>query len=436
MLQHQRELERKHERESTLPAGFRQRLGVAPVDAGSDSCGKMAADMSHHPVVIIGGGFAGVYTAQGLLKRNIPVTLVSETNHFTFTPLLHEVATGSLIAHDAVFEYESFFHSKLFRFVRARVTGLDRQAREVLVGNERIPYRYLVIATGSTTNFYSMKGTEYAYTLKSIEDAIKLKRAMLMHAQDADRHVAVTVVGGGPTGLELIFDIHQFLGDLKRKSRAADYDLRLVHATDTFCKGGGDRIQGYIAKALKRAKIEVQCGALATAITSDSVKTSVGTFHSDVTVLCAGVRPNTDFLKGTLALDPQGHIQVAPSLRSLQDPHVFALGDVITMNGTPVPKLAQTAVRETNVAVGNIARLWQNRSADLKPYKPKVIGTLFSLGFGDGVGTIGPVLVKGVLAWYLWRTVYLFKTPGLWNKLRVAFSWTLGLFQGRNFNEI
>lgn len=377
-----------------------------------------------------------MYTAQGLLKRHIPVTLVSETNHFTFTPLLHEVATGSLIAYDAMFEYESFFNSKHFRFVRGRVTGIDRQAREVLVGDERLAYRFLVLATGSTTNFYSIKGTRHAYTLKTIEDAVKLKRAILARAQDADRHVAVTVVGGGPTGLELIFDIHQLLKDLRRTSRAADYDLRLVHATDTFCKGGGDRIQGYISKALKRTKIEVACNAMAQTITQDSVETSAGTFHSDVTVLCAGVRPNTDCLKGALELDPQGHIPVVSTLQSLEDPRIFALGDVIAIDGAPAPKLAQTAVREANVAADNIARLLKNQHAELRSYQPKVIGMLFSLGYGDGVGTIGPILVRGVLAWYLWRTVYLFKTPGLWNKLRVAFSWTLDLFQGRNLTEL
>lgn len=392
--------------------------------------------MSTHPVVIVGGGFAGVYCAQELLKRGASVTLVSETNHFTFTPLLHEVATGSLIAYDATFEYESFFHSKRFRFVRGKATGIDRQAREVLVGDERIAYRVLVLATGSTTNVYTIKGTQHAYTLKSIEDAVKLKRAILTRAQDADRHVAVTVVGGGPTGLELIFDIHQMLRDLKRKSRAADYDLRLIHATDTFCKGGGDRIQGYIARALKRTKIEVVCQALATEITSDSVVTSAGTFHSDVTVLVAGVRPNTDFLKGFFTLDPQGHVPVAVTLRSLEDPHVFALGDLITIDGTPPPKLAQTAVRQAKVAADNIVALGKDERAVLRGYRPTVIGMLFSLGYGDGVGTIGPFLVKGVLAWYLWRTVYLFKTPGPWNKLRVAFTWTLGLFQGRNFSEL
>ncbi|TAL51071.1 hypothetical protein EPN81_00965 [Patescibacteria group bacterium] len=392
--------------------------------------------MSQHPVVIVGGGFAGVYTAQALLKRKIPVTLISETNHFTFTPLLHEVATGSLITHDVIFEFESFFHSKLFRFIRGRVEGIDREAREVMLGEEKIPYRFLVIATGSTTNLYSIKGTEHAYTLKSIEDAVKLKRAILSRAQDADRHVAITVVGGGPTGLELIFDIDQMLDDLKRKNRTADYDLRLIHATDVFCKGGGERIQRYIARALRRAKIEVVCNAHAQAMTPDSVETTVGSFHSDVTVLCAGVRPNTDVFSGVLELDAQGHIPVSTTLQTIKDSHIFALGDVISLANQPVSKLAQTAVREAVIVARNIARLSHNAHATLAVYQPRVIGMLFSLGYGNGVGTIGRSIVKGVMAWYIWRTVYLFKTPGLSNKLRVAFSWTLGLFKGRDLSEL
>jgi NADH:ubiquinone reductase (H+-translocating) len=392
--------------------------------------------MSQHPVVIVGGGFAGVFTARSLLKRRIPVTLISETNHFTFTPLLHEVATGSLIAHDVMFEYESFFRSTKFRYIRGRASGIDRTSKEVIVGDERIAYRYLVIATGSTTHYYSMKGTQHAYTLKSIEDAVKLKRAMISKAQDSEREVAVTIVGGGPTGLELVFDVHQLLKDLKRKNRSAEYHVRLVHSTNVFCRGGGEDMQSYIAHALHRAKIELVCNAYAQVITPDTVETSVGSFHSDVTVLCAGVRPNTDLFKGQLTLDEQGHIPVATSLQTLEDPHVFALGDVIAIADQPVPKLAQTAVREAEVAAQNIARLWHNHHAILSPYHPKILGMLFSLGYGDGVGTIGPVMVKGVPAWYIWRTVYLFKTPGLWNKLRVAFSWTLGLFQGRNLNEL
>lgn len=392
--------------------------------------------MKHHPVVIVGGGFAGVFTAKELLKRNIPVTLISETNHFTFTPLLHEVATGSLISQDAAFDYEGFFHSKKFQFIRGRMTGLDREKKEISVGEGKVPYRYLVLAVGSTTNFYNMKGGEHAFVLKSIEDAVKLKKAILVHAQDASRHVSVSVVGGGPTGLELVFDIERMLRALKHKQGGSDYDVRLIHSTREFCRGGGDRIQNYIAQALKNAQIDVVCNTFAEGMTSDEVHTSSGPFHSDVTVLTAGVRPNTDFLKKDLVLDEHGHIPVHASLQSLEDPSIFALGDIIAIDEVPVPKLAQLAVREAPVVAENIKRLLHSKKTPLKRYQPKLLGMLFSLGYGDGIGTIGPLVVRGPLAWYLWRTVYLFKTPGLGNKLRVAFTWTIGLFQGRNLSEI
>lgn len=393
--------------------------------------------MSTHPVVIVGGGFAGVSTAKELLKRGVHVTLVSQTNHFTFTPLLHEVATGSLIAHDATFEYEGFFHDRKLRFVRERVVRIDRQAKEVVLeGGGRVVYAFLVVAVGSTTNRYDIKGAHNAFELKSIEDALALKRGILARAQDLKRHVSVTVVGGGPTGLELIFDIDRMLRALKRRARGSDYDLRLVHATDVFCRGGGERVQAYIARALKRAKIEVVCNAQALEIGESNVTTSAGVFHSDVTVLTAGVRPNTDAFAKDLALDARGHIPVHPSLQTIEDSHVFAVGDVIAIDGAPVPKLAQTAVRQAVIAARNIARLRQDKQAELVPYRPSVFGMLFSLGYGDGVGTIGPIIVKGAFAWYIWRTVYLFKTPGIWNKLRVAFSWTMDLFQGRNLTEL
>jgi NADH dehydrogenase len=389
----------------------------------------------HKPVVIIGGGFAGVFTAKHLLSRNIPVVLISETNHFTFTPLLHEVATGALISHDATFEYEHFFHSKPFRFIRGRVTSIDREQKQILIGGNKLDYDFLIIATGSVTNFYSMTGVEHAFVLKNIDDAIALKRAILTRAQDVDRHVSVSVVGGGPTGLELIFDIDKMLRALKKKDPQANYDLRLIHATDIFCRGGADAVQQYIAQALQKAGIDVLCGVSAQGVTPSEVQTTAGSFHSDVTVICAGVKPNTDVFKNTLKLDERGHIPVYNTLQSVEDVSIFALGDVISINNEPVPKLAQTAVREAKILAENIVRLQKSPQAQLKSYQPKVLGMLFSLGYGDGVGTIGSVVVKGIFAWYLWRTIYLFKTPGLNNKLRVAFSWTMNLFQDRNLTE-
>jgi len=392
--------------------------------------------MKKDPVVIIGGGFAGVYTAKELLKRNLPVLLISKTNHFTFTPLLHEVATGSLISHDVIFEYESFFKEKHFQFARGLVENIDLKKRTVSVEAEKIAYSQLVLALGATTNHWNIKGTDKAFTLKNVEDAVKLKKAILETAQNIDQHASVTVVGAGPTGLELVFDIQLMLESLKKRNENLHFTVRLIDSRKAVCSMGSKSVDGYIARALKKAGIEVVCGAYAQEITSDKIITTEGEFASDVTVLCAGVRPNTDVFKKILKLDDRGHIIVNSHLQVLDDPSVFAIGDAISIDGEPVPKLAQIAVREAPVVAANIARIHYGSRELTRTYTPKVLGTLFSLGFGDGVGQIQGRVVKGVLAWYLWRTVYLFKTPGLGNKLRVAFSWTLGLFQGRNLTEL
>ncbi|MBI5794277.1 FAD-dependent oxidoreductase [Candidatus Uhrbacteria bacterium] len=388
----------------------------------------------NEPVVIIGGGFAGVYVARELLRRREPVTLVSETNYFTFTPLLHEVATGSLLSHDIVFEYESFFHDPRFRFIRGQAIQVDREKRLVHVDGQEEPYATLVIATGATTNFYSIKGAESAFVLKNVEDAIALKHALISEVQEEDRTVAVNVIGGGPTGIELVFEIAQLYQALLLKQPETRVTLRVIHAGKGLCSNDERRVQSYIGNAMTASGIEVVCEAHAERISQTEVGTNKGTFPSDVTILCAGVRPNTDWARGSLALDEHSHVPVNHFLQTVQDEHVFALGDVAAVDGVPLPKLAQTAVREARLVAHNIVEHQRHRA--MKGYTPHVMGTLFSLGFGDGVGKIGPVVVKGRVAWFLWRTVYLFKTPGLWNKLRVAFTWTLGLFQGRNLTEL
>ena len=257
---------------------------------------------------------------------------------------------------------------------------------------------------------------------------------MLSRAQSADERVQVTVVGGGPTGVELAFDMAMMLAAVKKKAPALEWGVRLVHAKETFCRLDDDGIQGYIRRAMDRVGIEVVCGAKATGLKDGVLETTVREFDSDVTVMAAGVRPNTDVFADDLELDARGHVPVNASLQYVHDQHVFALGDIAAIDGEPIAKLAQTATREARVVAQNIQRMFADEA--LLTYEPKVIGMLFSLGFGDGIGRIGGRMIKGWFAWWLWRTVYLMKTPGFSNKLRVAFSWTLDLFGGRNLVEL
>jgi NADH dehydrogenase len=388
-----------------------------------------------HPIVVVGGGFAGVYATKELLKRGQRVLMISSTNHFTFTPLLHEVATGSLTSHDISFEYETFFQSDRFEFLRATVEKIDPKAKKVLVEGEKIRYAALVLATGATTNFYKMTGVKHVHVLKTTEDAVHLKRAIITRAQGPEKKVTVTIIGGGPTGLELVFDVCQMLEELRQKHHSGAYKVRLVHGSDVFCGNQDVRMQQYIRQALDDAGVELVLNTYAEGVEEGAVLTTSGKFESDVTVVCAGVKPNTEFMSLAVDRDEHGHVLVNGQLQT-SDPHIFALGDIISMPDIKVPKLAQTAVREAPVLAANVVAHLENRPETMKTYHPEVKGMLFSLGFGNGVGVIGKRVVKGIPAWYLWRTVYLFKTPGFWNKLRVAFGWTVDLFQGRNLTEL
>ncbi len=383
-------------------------------------------------VVIIGGGFGGVYAAKHLLRAGLSVTLVSDRNYFTFMPLLHEVATGNLVTHDIVFEYESFFKHKNFHFVSGKVTALNTTERTVMVQDAAIPYTYVILATGAVTNHYDISGIEHAFELKSIADAIALKQAIISRVQSLKHSVAINVIGAGPTGIELVLEIDQLLKQLQKNDASISFTLRLLNASETILRPYPKKVQSYAAAVLNACDIPLEGNVCVAEITPTSVLTNAGkVYDSDITILAAGVVPNVSYVPAEL-LDKDNHVAVNEYLQS-RDQHVFALGDIVAINGKSVPKLAQIATDQANIVAQNIAALVNG--ASMNAYSMKLKGMLISLGKGKAAGVIGSVVVTGFIAWFIWRTVYLFKTPGLVNKLRVAFSWTLNLWAKRNTAE-
>jgi len=384
------------------------------------------------PIIVVGGGFGGIYTNKYLLKAGLPVLLISEHNFFTFTPLLHEVATGSLTASDVTFEYSSFFRSKLFRFVRGTVDSIDLTQHKVHVDETTYAFQSLVIATGSTTQYYDIKGTQHCLPLKTLEDAVQIKRRMLELAQSARHDVRINVIGAGPTGVELILEMNDFLRSLQKRNTDFTYHLRLIDAGEAVLTPFSRNVQSFAQRMLETAGIDTVHHAIAKEFTASKIKTTAGDFDTNLTIMAAGVTPQTQCMDQK-HVDKRDHIHVNEHLQVKGYKNIFALGDIIVMNDQPVPKLAQTAVQEAKVVAQNIARLQKKKP--LIPYEVKLKGSLVSLGTRQGAGTIFGMTVKGLFAWWLWRTVYLFKTPGLANKLRVAFSWTLNLFTGRDLSE-
>jgi len=385
-------------------------------------------------VLIIGGGFGGVYAARTLLKKGFKVTLVSKTNFFIFTPLLHEVATGSLNANDVTFEYSDFFHNKNFTFFRETIVGTN--FNECLVrtsDGEYLSYEYLIVSTGAKTNFFGVKGSEHVLQLKTIEDALLLKRTIVSLAQGIERDIIVNVVGGGPTGIELVFELEEFLRAIKKRSPSLKYKVRLIHAGTSLCTTYPESIQTYAYNEMKREGIDLRLETAVTEITSDGVLTSRGEYlGGDITVWTAGVTAETDLVPESFR-DERGNIIVGNTLKIEGREKEFAIGDCIIQGTNVLPKLAQTATKQGVVVAKNIYADAHNRS--LVTYEPRVRGMLLSLGKGRGSGSLFGIVFKGFIGWIIWRNAYLSKIPGFRNKLDVFFTWMLSFFSSRDLFE-
>jgi len=390
--------------------------------------------MKRTEVLVIGGGFGGVYATRALLKKGYKVTLISKTNFFIFTPLLHEVATGSLNSNDVTFEYSDFFRNKKFTFFRENIIEVNFEERYVVTSDgERVTYDYLIYSTGSTTNFYGASGQEFALELKSIEDAGILKRRIVTLAQGIERDIVINVVGGGPTGVELAFELEEFLEAVKRHSPTLNYTLRLLHAGDVLCGTFPKDIQNYALREMRKEGIEVRLNTTVQEIVKDGVITKEGEkIPGDLTIWTAGVTPQTSCIDLKYK-DERGNIIVDKDLRIVGREREFALGDIITHADARLPKLAQTATKQGPIAARNIDLL--ERGLQTKHYEPKISGSLISLGKGRGAGKLFGITFKGFLGWFIWKSAYLSKIPGFRNKSEVSITWLITLFSSRDLFE-
>jgi len=389
-------------------------------------------NVQNHQNLIIGGGFGGVYTAKHLLKANQPVTLISEKNYFTFTPLLHEFAAGNLTRNDITFEYESFFKNKHFNFIRATTTNINFENQEITTKHHKHTYQNLILATGAKTNYFNIKGKEHLLTLKTIADAANIKRSIIAYAQGEHKHVDLTVIGAGATGVELILELEGFLAQIKKRSPELNYTLRLVHSREHILNQFAASVSRHAESILKKKNITLTLNSRAEEITQTTIKTTTGEYPSNITILAGGITPRTNCIPSDLS-KTKGYICVNDFLQITPHQNVYAIGDITTSPQGPIPSLAQVATHQAEIITHNIIAAKQNKP--LKPYKLNLKGMMLSLGYGQGAGVIKGIPIKGFPAWWIWRTIYLLKTPGLMNKLRVAFSWTIDLFQGKNLTE-
>jgi NADH dehydrogenase len=403
-----------------------------------------------HRIVILGGGFGGVYTAAHLdhLARSNPdvqVTLINRSNYFLMTPLLFEAGSGVLEPRHAVNPIRMMFTA--VRFMQAEVEKIDVDRKVVqakFADNEsqEIQYDQLVLALGGVTNTRLIKGAEHALTFKNLADAIYLRNHVLQRFERADietdakqkqAQLTFTIIGAGLVGVELAGELTDFVHHAAKiypHVSASMIRIELIEGAARIAPEFDDRLAEYAEKLFRSRGINIRVNTKVQSIEQQKITLNDGaTIESATIVVATGVVPNPLLADLPLQKDKRGKVQVEPTMRVKDRPEIWAIGDCANIpdpKGNPYPPLAQHALREAKVLAKNIAAAIHNE--ELSPFVYHTKGTLAALGHYHGMGEIYGIKVKGFLAWWIWRSYYLMQMPRWSRRFRIMIDWTLALF--------
>ena len=391
-------------------------------------------------VVIIGGGFAGLQTAKSLKNAPVRVTLIDRSNHHLFQPLLYQVATAVLSPAEIAIPIRSVLRSvKNCWVVMGSVERIDiRQQRLYLNDESTINYDYLVVAAGAQTAYFGNDHwQQHTLGLKSIEDALSIRREVLFKVERAERQddaaarrklLTFVVIGGGPTGVELA----GALSELVRNAMAEDYrrvkgdDLRviLLERSDRVLVHFDDKSSKYTKQALESLKVEVLTGKTVKDITDGVVHLEDETIEASVIVWAAGVGANP--LSGTVGeeLDRGGRIKVTKDCSLENYPNVYAIGDIAHFaddEGRPLPGVSAVAIQQGIFVAKAIKSKVAGRKKKIFKYFDK--GSMATIGRNRAVAEVSSFKLTGFVAWLLWLFVHLFYLVGFKNRFFVLFQW-------------
>lgn len=408
-------------------------------------------------ILILGGGFAGVITAIHLDRifaraENVEITLVSDENFLLFTPMLPEVATGAIEPRHIVSPIRACFRN--VRFQNGEVRSIDIEKRVAIVSHcpmcrlYELKFDHLVLTMGSTTDFYGLPGVaEYAMPMKTMNDAMRLRNQVIDLFEHADMERDVTarktmltfvVAGGGFAGAETVAGIRDFAHEARRYyPRVIPEEVRvvLVHSGPRIMPEINERLASYALEKLRERGVEIMLNTKIRSAAPDYVVLSNGDQIPTKTLIwTAGVTPSRLLRTLPCPCNKRGQIVVDEYLEVRDRPGVWAIGDCAEIRdpetGALYPPTAQHAIRQAKAVAQNIAA--SIRAGAKRPFSYRPIGVLASLGRRSAVAEIGGMRFSGFFAWWLWRTVYLSKLPGLERKVRVAIDWTLDLFFPRD----
>jgi NADH:ubiquinone reductase (H+-translocating) len=411
-----------------------------------------------HRIVILGAGFGGLFTALELGKQlrgkaSAEILLLDSRNFHLFSPLLHEVTSGIVEPRHVAWPVRGLGGRTGFTFEARAVRSVDLERRKVLTDQGEVGYHHLVIALGSTTDYFGVVGAkERALPFKTLKDAVRVRnhivemfeRAVLeTDPQRRRRLLTFILVGGGCTGVELATELQ----DLARKTLVRHYeqldarDIRivLVEATGRIIPCVSEALADLGLEKLRRKGIEVRLHSPVVEVQDGGVELENGeVLQAETAIWTAGVRANPILEILPVERDKSGRVVVDAYLEVPPFPGVFVIGDAAHCRDvglqTVLPPTGQVAVQQARCVAENIAR--ELRGERKQPFVYRHRGDLVSLGAGDGVGEIAGMTFSGLPAWLLWRSVFLAKLNGWKNRIRVALDWIIGSLFERDIAKL
>ena len=391
-------------------------------------------------VVIIGGGFGGLEAARRLRKASVRVTLLDRQNHHLFQPLLYQVATAALSPADIAEPLRHILRrQENVEVILSEASRIDTSGKQVITSDGPIGYDYLVVAAGARHSYFGNDAWEkLAPGLKSLDDALEIRRRMLMAFEvaektkdDAERQAAMTfiVIGGGPTGVEMAGAIAEIARvTLIRDFRHIDSSQARVFLVEA---GGAvlssfSGILPYVAQTqLSKLGVEVLLGTKVELITENGIVLAKGRTIAAKTVVWAAGNAASPLGKSLgVPLDPQGRVIVNEDCSIPGHPEVFVIGDQAHFSvngGRPLPALSPVAIQQGRHVAQNIRALLRGDATQRFEYFDK--GSMATIGRHAAVAEIGSIHFSGIIAWLAWLFVHLIFLVGFRNRLLVLFNW-------------
>lgn len=390
------------------------------------------------PIVVIGAGFGGLQAAKSLARSGKDVLLIDRNNYHTFVPLLYQVATGQLEPEHIAYPVRTILRrSRRCHFLMAEVEEIDFSEQVIRTNSLDIQYDYLVLATGSQTQYLEVAGAaEFALPMRTLAEAVTLRNRIFSCFEAASRLeppsrqplLTFAIVGGGATGVEIVGAFVELLRSRLRREYPSlnmrEVKLILLQSGDRLLPEFPPKLGGVAQKYLQKLGVDVRLQTRVKRISATGVYLTDGQTISTATVIwAAGLEAAIPNSSEELFKATKGKLRVSLTLQSLNYPNVYAIGDAAYVEklDKPLSGVAPVALQQGVAVARNLTR--QLRGQKLKPFRYFNKGRLAVIGCYSGVGLIGKWKLTGFLAWIMWLGVHLVYLPGLRNQLVVLLTW-------------